>query len=85
MTQTAPIPEQTRRSRSLWGEIPSSSTQGGMHREETLCERRGGEGVRRVTWLNELVVAVQELLEEVFTDKIRDFAKGEDPSRHPVV
>jgi len=48
--------------------------------EETLCERRAGEGVRRVIWLNELV-AVQEVLGDIFTDKIRDDGNATSPSR----
>jgi hypothetical protein len=48
-----------------------------MGRKETLCERRGGEGARRVTWLNELVVAVQEVV-DVFTDKIREVVDDEN-------
>jgi hypothetical protein len=42
-----------------------------MDRNETLCERRGGEGARRISWLNELVVAVQEVLQDVFFDDRR--------------
>jgi hypothetical protein len=42
-----------------------------MDRNETLCERRGGEGARRISWLNELVVAVQEVLQDVFFDDKR--------------